>query len=82
MAANQLLPIKEVASRFGIAEEELYYYGPYKAKLEPSLAQRLAQCDQCGRQVLVTATTPTPAGEGKTTTAIGLAMALNRIGVR
>ena len=77
-----MLPIKDVASRFGIAEEDLYYYGPFKAKLEPSLAQRLAQCDSCGRQVLVTATTPTPAGEGKTTTAIGLSMALNRIGIK
>jgi formate--tetrahydrofolate ligase len=81
MAVN-MLPIKEVAARFGIAEKELYYYGPYKAKIEPSLARRLAKCDSCGRQVLVTATTPTPAGEGKTTTAIGLSMALNRIGVR
>ena len=76
-----ILPIKEVAARFGIDEAELYYYGPYKAKLEPSLARRLAHCESCGRQVLVTATTPTPAGEGKTTMAIGLAMALNRIGV-
>ncbi len=80
--ADNMLPIKEVAVRFGIAEEELYYYGPYKAKIEPSLARRLDQCESCGRQVLVTATTPTPAGEGKTTTAIGLSMALNRIGVK
>ena len=80
--SGKMLPIKEVAARFGIAEEELYYYGPYKAKIEPSLARRLAKCDSCGRQVLVTATTPTPAGEGKTTTAIGLSMALNRIGVK
>ena len=77
-----MLPIKEVAATFGIAETELYYYGPYKAKLEPSLAQRVCSCDRRGRQVLVTATTPTPAGEGKTTTAIGLSMALNRIGVK
>ena len=80
--AEKMLPIKEVAARFGIAEAELYYYGPYKAKLEPSLAQRLTRCESCGRQVLVTATTPTPAGEGKTTTAIGLSMALNRLGVK
>jgi formate--tetrahydrofolate ligase len=82
LMAEKMLPIQEVAARFGIAEAELYYYGPYKAKLEPSLAQRLARCESCGRQVLVTATTPTPAGEGKTTTAIGLSMALNRIGVK
>ena len=80
--ADKMLPIKEVAARFGIEEAELYFYGPYKAKLEPSLARRVARCDSCGRQVLVTATTPTPAGEGKTTTAIGLSMGLNRIGVK
>lgn len=77
-----MIPIKDVASALGIDEADLYYYGPYKAKLEPSLAKRLAQCGGCGRQVLVTATTPTPAGEGKTTTAIGLSMALNKIGVK
>ncbi len=58
--SEKMIPIREVAARFGIAEEELYYYGPYKAKLEPSLAKRLAQCERCGRQVLVTATTPDP----------------------
>jgi formate--tetrahydrofolate ligase len=80
--AERMLPIREVAERFGIAEDELYYYGPYKAKLEPALARRLCSCAGRGRQVLVTATTPTPAGEGKTTTAIGLSMALNRLGVK
>src|SRR5512137_2408701 len=79
---TDMIPIKDVASALGIDEADLYYYGPYKAKLEPSLAKRLAQCAGCGRQVLVTATTPTPAGEGKTTTAIGLSMALNKIGVK
>lgn len=80
--AHTMLPIREVAARFGVDETELYYVGPYKAKLEPALARRLARCESCGRQVLVTATTPTPAGEGKTTMAIGLAMALNRAGVK
>ncbi|MBN2345726.1 MAG: formate--tetrahydrofolate ligase, partial [Candidatus Aminicenantes bacterium] len=80
--AEKMLPIKEVAAAFGIDEAELYYYGPYKAKLEPELARRLCSCADRGRQVLVTATTPTPAGEGKTTMSIGLSMALNRIGVR
>jgi len=87
---EKMIPIRDVAARFGIAEEELYYYGPYKSKLEPALARRLGCCQRGaapgagpeGRQVLVTATTPTPAGEGKTTTAIGLSMALNRIGVK
>jgi formate--tetrahydrofolate ligase len=73
------IPIRDVAARVGIREEELYLYGPYKAKLEPSLWTRLAGVP-AGRQVLVTSTTPTPAGEGKTTTAIGLSMALNRLG--
>jgi formate--tetrahydrofolate ligase len=80
--AGKMVSIQDVAARFGIADEELYYYGPYKAKLEPSLARRLARCESCGRQVLVTATTPTPAGEGKTTMAIGLSMALNRLGTK
>ncbi len=79
--AERMLRIKDVAARFGITEEELYYYGPHKAKLEPALARRLCGA-QRGRQVLVTATTPTPAGEGKTTMAIGLSMALNRLGVK
>ncbi len=80
--APSLPPIRDVAARFGIDESELYYFGPYKAKLEPALARRLCHCADRGRQVLVTATTPTPAGEGKTTMAIGLSMALNRLGVK
>jgi formate--tetrahydrofolate ligase len=80
--SQKMIPIKEVAASLGIDECDLYYYGPYKAKLEPSLAKRLEHCATCGRQVLVTATTPTPAGEGKTTTAIGLSMALNRLGTK
>ena len=80
--SDQMIPIKQVAAALGIQESELYYYGPFKAKLEPSLQRRLACGDQRGRQVLVTATTPTPAGEGKTTTAIGLSMALNRLGTK
>lgn len=80
--AAKLLPIREVAANFGIDEAELYHFGPYKAKLEPALAGRLHNCPECGRQVLVTATTPTPAGEGKTTVSIGLSMALNRLGVK
>ncbi len=80
--SDQMIPIKQVAAAVGIEESELYYYGPYKAKLEPSLQRRVAGNDKRGRQVLVTATTPTPAGEGKTTTAIGLSMALNRLGTK
>ncbi len=79
---QKMIPIKDVAAALGIDECDLYYYGPYKAKLEPSLARRLARSATPGRQVLVTATTPTPAGEGKTTTAIGLSMALNKLGTK
>jgi len=81
MNNHSLLPIQDVAAKYGIKADELYFYGPYKAKLEPNLAQRL-QGSPRGRQVLVTATTPTPAGEGKTTTSIGLSMAINRLGIK
>ena len=77
--STHLIPIREVAAGLGIADDELYTYGPHMAKLEPSLARRLSDRAP-GKLVLVTATTPTPAGEGKTTTAIGLSMALSRIG--
>lgn len=69
-------PINEIAARLGIPEENLEYYGCYKAKVDyqPLLS------DKQGKLIMVTAMTPTPAGEGKTTTAIGLADALNRLG--
>ncbi len=72
----RLRPIREIAAQAGLAEERLEYYGPYKAKLCPS-AKR---CAKRGKLVLVTAMNPTPAGEGKTTTTIGLADALRRLG--
>lgn len=69
-------PINEIAARLGIPEENLEYYGRYKAKVDyqPLLSEKK------GKLIMVTAMTPTPAGEGKTTTAIGLADALNRLG--
>ncbi|MCR4395713.1 MAG: formate--tetrahydrofolate ligase [Candidatus Saccharicenans sp.] len=69
-------PINEIAAKLGIPEENLEYYGRYKAKVDfqPLLS------DKKGKLIMVTAMTPTPAGEGKTTTAIGLADALNRLG--
>ena len=73
----QLKEIREVAKSCGIAEEKLSCYGKYKAKLDLSL---LKEKQKEGKLVLVTAITPTPAGEGKTTTTIGLADALRRIG--
>jgi hypothetical protein len=71
-------PIVEVARGLGIADEAVYNYGPGKAKIDLRWLDRLERPD--GRLVLVTAITPTPAGEGKTTTTVGLGDALNRIG--
>ena len=75
--STTLLPIKDVASRAGIDEELLEYYGKYKAKLD--LAS-LKDAPRKGKLILVTAINPTPAGEGKTTTSVGLADALNLLG--
>ena len=79
--AAQMLPIQQVAQILGIPDEHLDPYGRYKAKIAlPWLAGLEDRPD--GRLVLVTAVSPTPAGEGKTTTTVGLGDALNRIGRR
>jgi formate--tetrahydrofolate ligase len=75
------LPIGEVASKVSISEDDLEMYGKYKAKISESFLQSLEKKPK-GKLVLVTAINPTPAGEGKTTTSIGLADALNRLGVK
>ncbi len=75
----ELWPIKDVAKAAGIKEDELEFYGKYKAKLSDGLEKRVAG-NKDGKLILVTAINPTPAGEGKTTVSIGLAQALNRIG--
>ena len=75
--STQMLPISEVASRAGIREELLEYYGKYKAKLDLS---SLKDQKRKGKLILVTAINPTPAGEGKTTTSVGLADALSLLG--
>jgi formate--tetrahydrofolate ligase len=75
----KLLPMERIAERFGIPEEDLEPYGKTKAKVSLDLCRRL-QGKPMGKLILVTAITPTPAGEGKTTTTIGLADALNRLG--
>ena len=72
-------PVKEVAAAYGITEDELELYGKYKAKLTDELWQKVEK-NPDGKLVLVTAINPTPAGEGKTTTSIGLADALSRLG--
>jgi formate--tetrahydrofolate ligase len=74
-----LLPIDEVAAKVGIPARALYHYGPYKAKLSRDYTTSLPRADQ-GKLILVTAISPTPAGEGKTTTTIGLGDGLTRIG--
>ena len=72
-------PITEIASELNIRPEELEPYGHYKAKLSDSLFNRLADRPN-GKLVLVTAINPTPAGEGKTTTTVGLGQAMKKIG--
>ncbi|MDR2087777.1 MAG: formate--tetrahydrofolate ligase [Clostridiales Family XIII bacterium] len=75
----RLLPIAEVAAGLGIREDELELYGRHKAKVSPKALTRLAHRPDA-KLVLVTAINPSPAGEGKTTTNVGLSMGLNRIG--
>src|SRR5438552_19011835 len=77
--AAQLRPITEVAEAAGIEEDELEPYGRYKAKVSHAILDRLADVPD-GRLIAVTAITPTPAGEGKTTTAVSLAQGLGTIG--
>ncbi len=75
----KMLPISEVAERLNLTEEDLTHYGKYKAKVNLDVLERLKDKED-GKLVLVTAINTTPAGEGKTTTNIGLTMGLNKIG--
>ncbi len=77
---TEMVPITQVASKLGIEAEELENYGKYKAKLSQELWERIKDRPN-GKLVLVTAINPTPAGEGKTTTTIGLGEALGQMGV-
>ena len=74
-----MLPITEVAKPYGISEDDLELYGKYKAKLSNELLEAVRERPQ-GKLVLVTAINPTPAGEGKTTTSVGLGEALGHMG--
>lgn len=76
--ATPMRPIAEIAQKAGIADEYLELYGRYKAKVDPRLLKESDRPE--GKLILVTAITPTPAGEGKTTTTIGLADGLRHIG--
>ena len=68
-------PIKEIAKKLNIAEDDLEFYGKYKAKVDPNCIK----AKEDGKVILVTAISPTPAGEGKSTTTIGLSDALNKL---
>ena len=75
----KLKPISAIAEGLGINADELEMYGKYKAKVTDEVSRRLAD-KKDGKLILVTAINPTPAGEGKTTTTVGLGMAMNKIG--
>ena len=75
----KMKPINEIADQLGILDDELELYGHYKAKVSLDILNRLKNQEN-GKLVLVTAISPTPAGEGKTTTNVGLSMGLNKIG--
>src|SRR5699024_81861 len=76
--STQIKPIQEIAETAGVPEEYLECYGRYKAKVDYKLLNEVQAED--GKLILVTAITPTPAGEGKTTTSVGLADGLRKIG--
>lgn len=73
-----MLPIKEVAQKAGISEDDLELYGKYKAKLSDNYWEKIKD-NEDGKLVLVTAINPTPAGEGKTTTTVGLGQAMEKL---
>ncbi len=75
----KMLPIGKIAEKLGVTEDELEYYGKYKAKITDDFIKRTANKPN-GKLILVTAINPTPAGEGKTTTTVGLGMAMEKIG--
>ena len=81
---NKMLPVVEIAKKIGISEENLDLYGKFKAKITMQELRRLQKKASdpagCGKLILVTAITPTPAGEGKSTVSIGLADGLSKIG--
>ena len=74
-----MLPITQIADKLGITDDELELYGKYKAKINDAFLKR-TESRPNGKLVLVTAINPTPAGEGKTTTSVGLGMAMNKLG--
>ena len=77
--STKMKPIKEIAEQVDLAEDDLELYGKYKAKISLETISKVSS-NEDGKLVLVTAINPTPAGEGKTTTMIGLSQALNKLG--
>lgn len=78
--SSKLLHIRDVAAKLGLTEDDLEFYGKYKAKISDEALAR-AEARDNGKLILVTAINPTPAGEGKTTTTVGLGEAFGRMGV-
>lgn len=78
---TKMIPIKEVAARLGMSEDDIELYGKYKAKISDEYIKKMKN-NKDGKLVLVTAINPTPAGEGKTTTTVGLGEALGRMGIK
>lgn len=74
----EMAHIKDVAASIGIQEDDLEFYGKYKAKLSDDLWEKVKE-NEDGKLVLVTAINPTPAGEGKTTTSVGLGQAMAKL---
>ena len=74
----KLLPIKEIAQEIGMTEEDLEFYGKYKAKISDDFYDKIKD-NKDGKLILVTAINPTPAGEGKTTTSVGLGQAFGKL---
>ncbi len=75
----EMLPIKEIAEKIGLTEDDIEYYGKYKAKVDLNTI-RAKKDEKDGKLILVTAINPTPAGEGKTTVTVGLGDALSKLG--
>ena len=75
----QMKPITEIAAELGLTEDDISLYGKYKAKIDSNQLEQLKDKED-GKLILVTAISPTPAGEGKTTTSVGLVDALSAIG--
>ena len=76
----EMKPINKIAEELGISEEDLEFYGKYKAKLSADYIKKAMKSKKEGKLILVTAINPTPAGEGKTTTTVGLGQAMAKIG--